>query len=52
MKNQSTIRTIQAPVMTLLTPEEKSIVDLISQAIITKTFEHEKRNSLPAFQQG
>lgn len=52
MNNQATIRPIQSPVMPLLTPEEKSIVDLISTAIVNKTFNNEKRNSLSKIQPG
>jgi len=49
MKNLATIRTMNSAM--LLTPGEKRIVDLISTAIIKKTFKNEKRNPLFALQQ-
>lgn len=51
MSNQAAIIPIQKPKAKekiLLTAAEKIIVDLISTAIVTKTFKHEKRGKISA----
>lgn len=47
MKDQAIMASIHSPVKILLSPEEENIVDLISSAIINKTFDYETGTSLP-----